>query len=249
MVLGGLLLIGSGAAAAAPPPGTPPSHQQNPGEGVCDVDGVHASYDVEFRGDLDPASYRVAQVRIGELAPTCSGAQLTVRLLDDEGGELAEVGPIVTGTPVAFVPFPSAPPAGQVAAIDLVIAGGEVPVPPECQSMTFDQVLIGTTDDDSLRSDNGRVIAYGLEGDDRIDSGNQADCVDGGPGDDRVDGGNHHDVVLGGEGADRLFGSAGNDGLFGGDGDDHLDGGVGNDTCEGGPGTDTFTDSCEVQVQ
>ncbi|WP_410498426.1 beta strand repeat-containing protein [Chitinibacter sp. S2-10] len=69
----------------------------------------------------------------------------------------------------------------------------------------------GNTGANTLISDNGAAILYGLDGN---------DTLYGYGGNDTLDGGNGNDALDGGDGSDRLVGNAGNDTLRGGNGDD-----------------------------
>ena len=95
----------------------------------------------------------------------------------------------------------------------------------------IDEVVPGTTGDDTLDGGNGNDAILGLAGDDILDGGNGNDVLDGGGGDDELTGGN---------GDDMLFGSVGDDTLTGGNGEDTLDGGAGDDDLTGGKGPDLF---------
>jgi Ca2+-binding RTX toxin-like protein len=78
------------------------------------------------------------------------------------------------------------------------------------------QVLIGTSNGETLAGGNGRDMIFAGDG---------------------------ADNVLGGGGSDMIYGDAGNDRLFGDAGDDLIDGGTGNDTVFGGDGNDIFVAS------
>ncbi|MFN0095483.1 MAG: calcium-binding protein [Dehalococcoidia bacterium] len=153
--------------------------------------------------------------------------------------------------------------------MNLVLTGGEdlictiknrLPAPSECDSMTFDRVILGTPNsnrNDNLRGTNGRdiIIGYGGNdiitshlgndclsgnaGKDRLISGEGNDINDGGPGDDTIMAGPGDDILEGGEGKDQLFAHYGNDILRGGPGDDTLAGDWDNDNLDGGPGNDS----------
>ena len=151
---------------------------------------------------------------------------------------------------------PNEPPNGEP-------PNGEPPTPNAATE--GDDILFGTTADDTLnllggndvfRGGDGNDVVEGGEGDDNLfgeagddelsgDSGN--DLLNGGPGEDTLDGGagrdtlrggGGDDVLGGGGGRDRLIGSAGNDTLNGDGGADILNGGGGNDILNGGGGRD-----------
>jgi Ca2+-binding RTX toxin-like protein len=56
-------------------------------------------------------------------------------------------------------------------------------------------------------------------------------------------------LVVGSSGVDSIRGMGGNDCILGGGGNDTLRGDAGIDVCIGGPGTDSFTVTCETQIQ
>lgn len=118
------------------------------------------------------------------------------------------------------------------------------PVPAECRGMTFAEVIVGTSGDDTIRTGNGGALVFGLGGGDTIYGGNGKDCLAGGDGNDVLVGGNGKDVLLGGDGNDTLHGGGDGDTLEGGNGKDLLDGGLGTDACYGNA-KDTFV-SCET---
>jgi VCBS repeat-containing protein len=78
-----------------------------------------------------------------------------------------------------------------------------------------DDVLYGTSTDDTLDAGAGNDIALGLSGDDTIFGGEGNDLIHGGDGDDVLDGNAGDDVIFGGWGADQLTGGAGSDQLYG----------------------------------
>lgn len=253
------VLTAAGAAAAMLTGGSsvPSSAAQPPevrgnrivaGEGVCDVDGVTAGYQVGFHeGDVDEPGFYVEVVNLGELDDNCELATATVDLLDEVGNVLAtgtEEVPLESGG-TANVPLDSLASARDVVRIDVELQGGSLPIPEECEGMTFDHVIVGEPGPDTLRAPSGasRTIILGLSGDDTITGGNGADCLDGGPGNDTVEGRNQHDVLIGGAGGDTLFAGNGNDRLYGDADDVRIDGGSGNDRCEGGTTATRF--SCE----
>ena len=164
---------------------------------------------------------------------------------------------------------------GLGASMDLVLTGGEdlictiknrLPAPSECDTMTFDNVILGTSGSDILKGTNQRDIIIGYGGEDIIDSGAGDDCVsgnagndsiklgagndvgDGGMGNDQIDAGAGDDIVHGGSGNDRLEAGDGNDFVYGEDGDDVLTGANGNDTLDGGPGSDRTNGSNGIDI-
>ncbi len=94
------------------------------------------------------------------------------------------------------------------------------------------EVLSGTSADNTLRGADGADRLYGLSG---------SDTLNGGAGNDRLYGGQDNDLLSGSLGNDRVYGGLGNDTLLGGAGNDQLFGGAGQDVLTGGSGRDTFT--------
>ena len=111
------------------------------------------------------------------------------------------------------------------------LPGGEIRGQLVAIADDIDEVVPGTTGEDTLDGGNGNDAILGLAGDDTLTGGNGNDVLDGG-GDD--------DTLTGGNGNDMLFGSVGNDTLMGGKGEDTLDGGAGDDLMVGGKGPDLF---------
>jgi len=101
-------------------------------------------------------------------------------------------------------------------------------------------IIIGTTDPDSLSGTSDKDVIFGLGGDDYIAGLSGNDCLDGGTGKDHLDGGTGKDQLFGGEQDDRLDGGTDNDQLFGGPGNDRLNGGTGKDRLFGEEGNDTL---------
>jgi hypothetical protein len=99
-------------------------------------------------------------------------------------------------------------------------------------------VIIGTSNNDTLNGTAGKDCIVGLGGQDTIRGNGGDDIIFAGDGDDTIEGGGGNDDIFGGSGQDVLFGQAGNDNLFGEDGDDRMFGGDGNDTLSGGQGQD-----------
>ena len=135
-----------------------------------------------------------------------------------------------------------------------------VPVDP-----SYDNVQVGTIEDDLLKGTDlkdalnglaGDDVIYGFDGDDFISGDAGDDQLFGGAGDDwifgvlgndvlkgevgndRLDGGEHGDFLWGGTDNDNLYGQGGGDVLFGDEGHDKLYGGLGDDVLEGGDGND-----------
>jgi hypothetical protein len=203
-------------------------------EAGCDVDGVRVDYGAGFRTSPGTPEYKIITADVSEVAPTCAGATVSVRML---GGSstLATATAIASATTVTLS-FPTPPSAKQVNGVAVEITGGAVPVPTECAAMTFDRFVVLTAGNDAHAGSKDRDLTYGGTGNDTLRGDNQQDCLDGQAGNDQLFGDNHDDVLIGG---------ADNDVLTGGSGDDKLHGGPGTDRCVGGPGKNTFT-GCEI---
>ncbi|NMH65155.1 retention module-containing protein [Shewanella salipaludis] len=89
-------------------------------------------------------------------------------------------------------------------------------------------LIFGSTHDDSLTGANQDDRIFGREGD---------DSLSGLAGNDELIGGSGNDILSGGSGDDYLDGGTGNDGLSGGAGSDYLIGGTGSDVLDGGVDT------------
>ncbi|MEM9784700.1 MAG: hypothetical protein AAF899_19790, partial [Pseudomonadota bacterium] len=88
---------------------------------------------------------------------------------------------------------------------------------------TYDRVISGTGQSDTLTGDGraddiigrgGNDVLSGLGGADRLRGGGGDDFLDGGAGNDRLQGGNGNDTILAGDGDDRIFGGRGDDVLI-----------------------------------
>ena len=107
-------------------------------------------------------------------------------------------------------------------------------------SVTYQRYL-GTSRDNTIRTDDADALVQAGRGHDRITTGGGDDWIFGEAGRDRIESGAGDDVVLGGNGDDSIRAGAGDDWLFGGRGDDQLEGGGGNDLIMGGEGRDRIS--------
>jgi hypothetical protein len=203
---------------------------------LCDDDGIVVSYETV------PAhpSHAVPAAVLRDIAPRCGGADVRVSLYQD-GAEpvlvasgTATLPSEVTG-PVT-VPLEPAAPAERVDRIRLRIAGGSLPLPPECGDTRFATVLEVGDSAALLVGTPRRDLLFGRSGDETITGWAGDDCIVGGDGDDLLQGSEGDDVLLGGDGNDVLEGGNGNDVLIGGPGFDTFDGGPGRDVCVAEPG-------------
>jgi hypothetical protein len=99
-------------------------------------------------------------------------------------------------------------------------------------------IILGTSNNDTLIGTNGPDCIVGFGGQDHIDGKGGDDILIGGDGDDVIIGGPGNDIIVGGSGQDNLSDVSGNDVLIGGDGDDTMSAGDGDDILIGGQGQD-----------
>ena len=95
------------------------------------------------------------------------------------------------------------------------------------------ELLQGTSGNDSINGFAGNDTINGLAGNDSLLGGGDNDNVNGDGGDDILKGGNGNDTVDGGTGNDRVLGNNGNDFLTGGEGNDRVFGQNGSDVIIG----------------
>jgi Ca2+-binding RTX toxin-like protein len=218
-----------------PVPGQPGGPPFPPDDASCDADGVTVGYTASFEN----GGFRVTKAVVRDVSLTCQGASVTVILRGDDGEPLgqattpAEENELLESASVTVsMGDPSeAPLAQSVTSVEVILDGGEVPVPPECMHMTFDKVIFGTLGDDVIGGTAQRDLIYGLSGNDQIDGGPQADCLVAGSGDNVLRGGPGSDVLIGGPGNDTIYGDQGNDTIYSGPGTNLVDGGQGTNTC------------------
>jgi Ca2+-binding RTX toxin-like protein len=103
---------------------------------------------------------------------------------------------------------------------------------------TGNDILLGTSNDDTVDGIAGNDKIYGFDGNDTLTGGDDSSELYGGNGDDTLTGGANWDVLIGGSGNDTLYGLGGNDWMRGEDGDDFLYGGDGRDKMFGEAGND-----------
>uniref|UniRef100_UPI00130068A9 type I secretion C-terminal target domain-containing protein n=1 Tax=Salinicola halimionae TaxID=1949081 RepID=UPI00130068A9 len=108
-----------------------------------------------------------------------------------------------------------------------------------------DNILEGTSGNETISGDTGSQRLYGYEGNDTLNGGDGNDLLRGGAGDDTLNGGAGNDLLIDGNGADTFNGGAGDDlmvtsgngfaSIEGGDGFDTLllDGGIDLDMVNG----------------
>jgi hypothetical protein len=108
---------------------------------------------------------------------------------------------------------------GLGSSMEVVLDGGEdlvctvqnrLPMPPECDSMTFDNVILGTPGADVadlLIGTTGRDVIVGYGGDDTLIGGPGDDCLAGNGGDNIISGGQGNDVIDGGTGTSICTGA------------------------------------------
>lgn len=103
-----------------------------------------------------------------------------------------------------------------------------------------DDLMSGSSEDDTYFAMDGSDTVSGNDGDDRLFGNGGHDFLSGGEGDDFQRGGTGADILAGGAGDDHLSGDAWGDLLQGGEGDDTLDGGKDNDILIGNAGADSL---------
>ncbi len=103
-----------------------------------------------------------------------------------------------------------------------------------------DDTLPGSIYNDTITGDAGNDTISGDAGDDEIYGNDGDDIINGDAGDDILGGGGGIDTISGNAGADTIIGGDGNDTLSGGTGADRLDGGAGADTMAGDQDDDTY---------
>ena len=103
---------------------------------------------------------------------------------------------------------------------------------------TGDDVIIGTSGNDTINGLGGADVICGGDGDDTINGGAGPDMIFGEAGDDDINGAKGDDVISGGNGADRVAGGKGTDEVSGNSGADLVRGNKGRDTLSGGKGSD-----------
>ncbi len=88
-----------------------------------------------------------------------------------------------------------------------------------------DDIIMGSSGDDTIRGGSGDDIIFGGGGNDNIDGGRGNDIIMGGDGNDQIHGGRGNDFVMGGDGNDKVYGDQGRDDVYGGQGNDWVQGG------------------------
>ncbi len=116
-------------------------------------------------------------------------------------------------------------------------------IPVECDGMTFDNVVTGTSGPDTLNGTAGRDLIVGYGGADKLNGNSGDDCLSGGGGADTLNASSGSDVLVGAAGVDTLNGSTGDDKLYGDDGADTLNGDTGHDQLNGGGDQDNLNGS------
>jgi VCBS repeat-containing protein len=114
---------------------------------------------------------------------------------------------------------------------DGVTGGGRLFSQLSSSQLNNDNILFGTSGNDTINAQNGVDTVYGWGGNDVIDGGQGVDTVYGGSGD---------DTIRGSQANDGLFGGSGSDVIYGDQDDDLIVGGYGADTLSGAQGADRF---------
>ncbi|NEP47959.1 MAG: calcium-binding protein [Moorea sp. SIO3C2] len=103
-----------------------------------------------------------------------------------------------------------------------------------------DNLILGTSGNDSLFGSVENDQIEGLAGNDTIFGSEGINTLLGGDGNDVIYGGSQLDVISGGSGNDTIFASEGNNEILAGIGDDLIYSGAGNDLINSGSGNDTI---------
>lgn len=107
-------------------------------------------------------------------------------------------------------------------------------MPKQCSSMTFDNVVVASSNSVTMNGTAGRDLLIARGGNNTINGNAGDDCLVGAGGSDTINGGSGSDVILGGNGDDTLLGGAGNDTINGQGGTNTINGGSGIDDCTNG---------------
>jgi len=199
------------------------------GTGSCDVTGVSVAYTTAWQATPAPAKHVVTTATVDAIQqPPCNGATLKVVLRQgttDLGSSIATIGTGTTKT-VTFSPGIAAAPVDTVF---VELAGGDTPIPPECEHIKLNTIILGTTGNDTIVDTKGANLIYMLTGTDTVKADGKADCVVNIDGGDNITTSNGADVVLltgdgnvvhAGNGADTIYVGNGNNNV--------VDGGNGN---------------------
>ena len=92
--------------------------------------------------------------------------------------------------------------------------------PSECNSITIANVYVVTPGVPFSSNGNTNDLILGTSNADTISAGNGSDCVVGGAGNDTINGNQRNDILLGGPGNDTIDGGQGTDVCYSGGGTD-----------------------------
>ena len=229
-----LLLVAAVVAAAMRlgPSDTATAVQPVTGTGSCDVTGVSVAYTTAWQTSPAPAKHVVTTATVDAIQqPSCNGATLKVVLRQgttDLGSSIATIGTGTTKT-VTFSPGIAAAPVDTVL---VELAGGYTPIPPECNKIKLDSIILGTTGNDTIVDTKGANLVYMLTGTDTVHANGKADCIVNNDGGDNITGSNGNDVILltgngntvhAGNGEDTIYvGSGNNNTVNGGNGNKNV---------------------------
>jgi hypothetical protein len=158
------------------------------------------------------------------------GSALPAWLSFDPATALFTGSPALTDIGISHIQVTATDGAGASAQSDFGLVV-RVPAGMEMTGSAGDDVIYGSTGDETLTAKGGSDYLYG-------DIGN--DLLKGGGGNDVLQGGAGNDVLRGGKGQNVLDGGAGADLIFGGQGSAFIVGGAGNDTLRVGSGSDVI---------
>lgn len=187
------------AQAAPVPTAVPPS---------CDFDGVTSNYGTTY--NRAAKRYDVTTVTVSNIASSCAGAKLTVALYATPPPFTASalvsqfVSPLPNNPGTVTVTLPAGTSASLVYGVHVELAGGSVQIPAACQSMSFNNIVVGTPSSDVLTGTNKNDYMVGLAGNDSYSSQNADDCVWAFDGSNTITTGNGTSVVIAGNGANAV---------------------------------------------
>jgi len=186
-----------------------------------------------FGNDLDPEdmlSFKVSPIPVGATFTDLNDGTATFSWTPDEGS--------AGDVPLTFSVEDNAQPPVITTENIIISVQADRMENHGCDPAQFDNVIMGTSGDDSLEGTPDNDIIYGLAGNDTISGGGGDDCIDGGLGNDEIFGDRGNDIIMGGGGMDVIEGGSGDDKILGGSGNDRILGELGNDELKGGSGHD-----------
>ncbi len=130
----------------------------------------------------------------------------------------------------------------------VLLSSAAIEVTQEAGPTEGDDLLLGTTQNDTINALGGDDTVNGLTGDDLIIGGRGNDNIKGSGGDDRLRGNGGDDTLKGGGGDDNIKGNGGDDSIKGNGGADVIKAGGGADTVKGGGGSDVINGGAGADI-